>query len=315
MKITSIDHVPLYQPDKEKIVSCGEFSEYGDTPDTKEEILQRAGDAEVIISSSVQFDRDLLLSLSNVKLICITSAGYDRIDVQAATDYGILVAHCPGHNMNAVAEYTIGLMIAASRLMFRSATDVRAGRYDQYQYLGKELCGKTLGVIGYGTIGKKLAEMAQRAFDMRILTYDIGNTQEELYMLLEQSDYITLHLALNSETRGILNSETLKHVKDGSILINAARGGLVDEQALYEVLKEGRLFAAALDVTENEPFDLDNPLFSLKNVIITPHTAWNTSETKIRWSAQIAEIVQGYSTGSPTYIVREQQKLQKSLLV
>jgi phosphoglycerate dehydrogenase-like enzyme len=314
MKIVAVDNVPLFPEDLAEIELLGEFIGYTDTPQSLEETIRRANNAEILISSTIQFDRTVLSQLPAVKLICITSAGYDRITIQAASEMKILVAHLPGHNMNAVAEYTIGMLIAASRLILRSAVDVQKGEFDQFRYLGRELSQKKLAVIGYGTIGKRVAEIARSAFDMQILSYDIGNSQEELFEILEQADYITLHLALNDQTRGLFDSEAFSHVKSNAVLVNAARGGLVVEKALYSALTDGKLFAAGLDVMVDEPYDLHNPLFSLPNIIITPHTAWNTMETKVRWSAQIVGVVQSYIKGSPQFIVREQQALLSSLM-
>lgn len=215
-----------------------------------------------------------------LKIIAVHGAGVDQVDIQAATAKGVFVTNVPGGNANAVAELTFGLILSVIRGISRADRLVREGKWEEARFLGTELRGKTMGIIGLGRIGSRVAKIA-KAFGMKILTYDpyisqervgkVGVTSVNLETLLKESDVVTIHVPLTEETMGMIGKRELKLMKRSAILINMARGAIVDEVALYEGLKKGIIAGAALDVLKEEPPSPNNPIFQLENVVITPH--------------------------------------------
>ncbi|KLU62253.1 hydroxypyruvate reductase [Peptococcaceae bacterium CEB3] len=221
---------------------------------------------------------------SSLKVISRYGAGCDRVDLQAAFEKGIAVTNTPGVNSEAVAELTFGLMLAAARKISFLDRKVKEGEWPRTS--GVELCGKTLGIIGLGAIGKCVA-IRGRGFSMRVLAYDPFADREyadqnsiqsvSLDELLQKADFISLHVPLNEQTRNLINREVLAGMKKGAILVNTARGGLIDEAAALEALKSGKLGGLGLDAFEQEPPG-NSPLFALENVVTTPHTGAHTVE-------------------------------------
>ncbi|MCL4385458.1 MAG: phosphoglycerate dehydrogenase [Actinobacteria bacterium] len=214
----------------------------------------------------------------NLKVIARYGAGVDRVDLEAAKKAGIYVTNTPGVNSVSVAELTIGLAIAAARNIIIADTQTKTGSWPRLS--GISLCDKTFGIIGFGNIGKELAKRLS-LFEMKILAYDIYFDKEfaskynieyaEIDDLFKNSDFISLHIPVTAKTSNIINKENIEKMKDGVILINTSRGELIDEDALYESLVNGKVRAVALDTFKKEPPDSDNKLLSLKQVIATPH--------------------------------------------
>jgi len=219
-----------------------------------------------------------------LKVISRYGAGYDRVDVKAAARKGIVVTNTPGVNSESVADLAFGLMLCTARKISYLDRKVRSGEWPRVT--GTELFGKTLGVLGLGAIGKGVARRA-KGFSMKVLAYDPfidrnfvqENGIEECTFdeLIQVSDFITLHLPLNEDTRNIINKDSLSRMKQGAIIINTARGGLIDEEAAYEALRSGKLGGLGLDAFEKEPPG-NSPLFELDNVVVTPHTGAHTTE-------------------------------------
>lgn len=215
-----------------------------------------------------------------LKIIAVHGAGVDQVNIQAATEKGVFVTNVPGGNANAVAELTFGLILSVIRRISRADRLVREGKWGEARFLGTELRGKTMGVIGLGRVGSRVAKIA-KAFGMKILTYDpyisqekagkVGAKSVNLKPLLKESDVVTIHVPLTEETKSMIGKEQLRSMKKSAILINMARGAIVDETALYEGLKKGLIAGAALDVLKEEPPRPNNSLFQLDNVVITPH--------------------------------------------
>jgi D-3-phosphoglycerate dehydrogenase len=218
--------------------------------------------------------------------------GLDNVDVETAKAKGIEVVNTPGGSSIGVAELAIGLMLTAARHIARADATMKKGLWDKKKLGGIELYGKTLGVIGLGRIGSKVAERAQ-AFQMKIVAYDPYLKDSRYSMvsldeLLSTSDYVTIHIPATPETKNLLSKEQLTKMKEGAVLVNTARGGIVDEEALYEVLASGRLRYAAFDVYGAEP-PFPNKLIELENFIATPHIGASTKEGQIRVGVQAAE--------------------------
>ena len=255
--------------------------------------IELCRDADAIISSSISVD--VLKECPNVKLIQTLSAGFDRLDVGNIGEMGIPIANNGGANAIAVSEQTIALMIAVSKktmLHWDRAVRQRQWRGDLARFEMFEITNKTVGIVGLGRIGKHVAKRL-KGFDTRTIYYDVvkipEETQRELNAepvafeeLLRESDIVSLHVPLNRQTRAMISHRELEMMKPTSYLINACRGPVIDEKALYQALKDGLIAGAGLDVLEKEPTPEDNPLFELENVVITPHMAGTSHETDLR---------------------------------
>jgi glyoxylate reductase len=234
-----------------------------------------------------------------LKVVSNHAVGYDNIDVPAATARGIPVGNTPGILTDATADFAFALLMAAARRVVEGERYVREGRWKTWGpslLLGPDVHGATLGLIGFGRIGQAMAKRAQ-GFEMRVIYYDpsapccdpaIDASPVDLDMLLAESDFVSVHTPLTAETRGLMNRERLALMKPTAILINTARGPVVDPGALYEALSERRIFAAALDVTDPEPLPMDSPLLTLDNLIVVPHIASASVATRQKMSLMAA---------------------------
>ncbi|WP_448377935.1 hydroxyacid dehydrogenase [Fervidobacterium sp.] len=264
----------------------------------KEELLKIMPEIEVlIVRSATKVTADIIEAGTKLKIIGRAGTGLDNIDVKAAEAKGIKVINTPGANSISVAELTIGLMIACSRHIARGTIDLKNGKWSKKELEGHELFGRTVGIIGFGNIGREVAKRLI-AFDMKILAYDpfVKETDMnvkivDLDTLYRESDYITIHVPLTPETKNLINKETISKMKDGVIIINAARGGIIDEAALYEALVSGKVYAAGLDVFEVEPptDELRQKLLALPNVVATPHIGASTFEAQERVGMLLVE--------------------------
>ena len=262
-------------------------------------------------------DDELFETGPNLKLIQLLSAGYDRADIEAARKAGVPIANNGGANSVAVSEHAVLLMLAVSRQLVRQHTSVAAGNWRGNETPRvHELRNKTLGIVGLGTIGKKTARLAA-AFGMNIIYYDIARLAEHeedaigvrfrlLKELLRESDLISLHTPLNDTTRQLIGAEELSLMKESAILVNTARGPVINEAALYDALTEGKILAAGLDVFDQEPPQPDNPLFKLDNVILSAHLAGPTFESNIARVRNAFDNVQRVARGEkPLWVIPE----------
>lgn len=307
-KIVAVDPILLYPEHTKLLKEFGELTTYDTVPKNSREIIDRIKGADIVIDYWTALPKEVMENLKNTKMICSATAGYDWIDVKTASKKGIIITHCPGHNSESVAEFTIGLMLSALRRMCKAVNETREGFYKPSGYKSKDLKDKTLGIIGYGTIGKRVAEIAEQGFGMKILFTNSSSTRGNLEKLLKESDCISVNAPLNNKTRNLLGKHEFDLMKDGVVFVNTGRGAIVNETALFNALKSGKMYAAGLDMLANEPFEKNNPLFKLQNVIITPHIAWNTEESDYRLSAQVVEIISAFISGKPIYIVSEQRR-------
>lgn len=248
---------------------------------TEHDVLEAAQGSIAVIAGSEPYTDRVLADLPALRIISRNGVGYDRIDVPAATRRGIAVTITPDGNHQAVAEHTMALLLAVGRSIVSGAIDTRQGNWRR-RSISIPLRGKTLGIVGMGRIGRSVAVRAA-AFGMRLLAYETFPDREftkqygievvGLDALLEQSDFVTLHTPLTPETHEFINASTLGRMKPGSVLVNTARGGLINEGDLLEALTSGHLAGAGLDVLATEPPPLGHPLVALENVIISPHLA------------------------------------------
>jgi len=276
----------------------------------KDKLAEVIGDYDgLAIRSATKVTEKILAAADNLKVIARAGIGTDNIDKDAASKKGVIVMNTPFGNMITTAEHAIALMFAVARQLPEASASTHAGKWEKSKFMGVELTGKTLGVIGAGNIGGIVCARA-RGLAMKVVAYDPFLSQEkadkmgvekvELDDLLARADFITLHVPLTDQTRNILSAENLAKTKKGVRIINCARGGLVDEEALAELLKSGHVAGAAFDVFKTEPAN-ENPLFNLPNVVVTPHLGAATTEAQENVALQVAEQMSDYLlTGAVT---------------
>lgn len=264
----------------------------------KEELLKVIPDVDVlVVRSATKVTSDIIEAGKNLKIIARAGIGLDNIDVQKAKEKGIKILNTPGASAPSVAELAIGLMLACARHIARATISLKEGKWEKKILKGKELLGKTLGLIGFGNIGQEVARRAL-GFGMRVIVYDPARPETDLPVeyvdldtLLRESDFISLHVPLNESTKHMINKEAISKMKDGVIIVNTSRGGTIDEEALYEALVSGKVYAAGLDVFEVEPpsDELRRKLLSLDNVVATPHIGASTAEAQKRVGKELVE--------------------------
>lgn len=261
---------------------------YYDTT-SKEDVLPRAKDADILVINKIVMDKDTLAECKNLKLITILATGYNIVDVEAAKTLGITVCNVPYYSTNSVAQLTFAFILEFACKLSLHTQSVARGDWQNCKDFAytldtlHELYGKTLGIIGYGSIGKKVAQIG-KAFGMNVLIstrtpVEGCVSKEEVF---KNADFVTLHCPLNEQSKLMINEKSLALFKPTAYLINTARGGLIDESALANALNSGKIAGAALDVLTNEPPKADNPLIHAKNCIITPHMAWASLEARVR---------------------------------
>ncbi|WP_185995011.1 phosphoglycerate dehydrogenase [Nocardioides campestrisoli] len=258
----------------------------------------RSADA-LLVRSATQVDRGLLESAPRLKVVARAGTGLGGIDVRAATQHGVMVVNAPTSNLVSAAELTVGLMLAAARNISRAHAALRAGEWQRSLFTGTELFGKTAGIVGLGRVGVLVAQRLE-AFGMKVVAYDpyvqagraaqVGVRLVDLETLLEESDFISVHLPRTPETVDLIGVDELARVKPSLVLVNASRGGIVDEVALHDALKTGRVAAAGLDVFATEP-GTDSPLLELDNVVATPHLGASTDEAQENAGIAVARSV------------------------
>lgn len=271
---------------------------------TAEELKEKIGDYHaLIVRSATKATADLLEAAANLKVVGRAGIGVDNIDVAAATRLGIVVMNTPGGNTITTAEHAISMMLALARSIPQATSSMKQGRWDKKKFQGIELTGKTLGILGVGNIGSIVAARAQ-GLKMNVLAFDpyisaeaadkLGVSLVSIEELYKRSDFISIHVPLTKETRGLVGSEAFKKMKDAVRIINCARGGIVDEVALADAIKAGTVAGAAFDVFSEEPPAADNPLLALDEVILTPHLGASTHEAQDKVAVQIAEQIVDY---------------------
>ncbi len=278
------------------------------------QIVSDIGDADILVVNYAPVTAEVMDADKSLKLVGVTRGGPVNVDVQAASMRGIPVVNAPERNVESVADFTIGLIISSIRQIARSYHSLKIGRefrvnprlYPDAVTFGFELNGKTLGIVGLGRIGRRVAERAS-AFGMRIIYYDpyvpaaeggkVSAKRVDLNNLLSESDVVTLHLRLSRKTRHMIGKEQLDLMKEDAYIVNTSRGGIIDEKALIQTLREDRILGAALDVVEDEPIRLDNPLLKLDNVVITPHVAGSTVDVPFKSVRIMAEEVTKFVRG------------------
>jgi len=272
-------------------------------------------DTEIIVSNKVFLGREIIQSSKQLKLICIAATGINNVDIEAARQHGIAVCNVRAYATSSVAQHVFSLILALNRKLFSYRESVIHGDWshsDFFCYFGEPISaleGKTLGIIGYGVLGKAVAKIAQ-CFAMKVLIAkrdeaDIRPGRSDLTTLLTESDVLSLHCPLTEHNYHMIAEKELLLMKSDAILINAARGGLIDEMALLHALKKNQIGGAALDVLEEEPPSVNNALinFQADNLIITPHIAWASQQSRQKLVNEIAKNIQAFNRGEPRNFV------------
>lgn len=295
-------------------VLSSDVTVYDDT--TNEELPGRIQGADIIVTKEMPVSAEMIQRFpESVKLICEAGTGYNNIDLEAARKKGITVCNIPTYSTERVAHTAIMMILNLSSTMQVQMKMLANGNHDNFtknlQVPHVEVNGKTLGVIGAGHIGKKVIKIAQ-ALDMNILVYTRTPREDEkgiryvsLKELLEHSDYVSLHCPLTESTKHMINKETLKLMKPSAFIINTSRGALIDEAALIEALKNGKIAGAGLDVQETEPPKETSPLYTMENVLLTPHMGWKGLETRKRLVSILADNIKNFLAGNPKNVVSE----------
>lgn len=280
------------------------------TSTTPEQLLERIQDVDVVISNKVVLAAEHIQQAKNLKLILISATGTNNVDLVQAKQHGIVVCNCQGYGTAAVAQHTLALMLALATSLIQYDRAVKQGQWNNspifclLDFPIVELSGKTLGIVGYGELGQAVARLAE-AFGMRVLLAALPNRKMDasriaLAELLPQVDFLTLHCPLTEQTRDLIGAKEFELMKNSAFLINCARGGIVNEQALANALRQGQIAGAATDVLTVEPPTQGNVLLGedIPNLIITPHSAWGSVDARQRIVSQLTENLKAFINGN-----------------
>ena len=304
-----------------KVLVCDKISEKGlevfkQHPEIEVDVKLKLSEEEIcaivaqyqaiVVRSDTKITAKILEKAEQLKVVGRAGVGIDNIDVPTATQKGVVVVNTPDGNTIAAAEHTMAMMMALARHIPQADSSLRQGQWNRSKFVGVELRNKMLGIIGYGKIGSEVGKRS-KAFGMNILVYDPFVTQEvakkagvksvPLDTLLRESDFITVHMPLTSETKHMIGAEQIAKMKDGVRLLNVARGGIIDEAALYDAVASKKVAGAALDVYENEP-QTQSPLFTLPEVIVTPHLGASTEEAQVNVAVDVAKEITSILQGN-----------------
>ena len=280
-----------------------------------EELKRRIADVDaLVVRSETKVTAEVLDAARRLRVVGRAGVGVDNIDLDAATRHGVLVLNAPTGNTIAAAEHTVGMMLALARNIARADASMHEGRWDRKAFMGTELREKTLGLLGLGKIGFEVARIASQGLKMRVIADDPLVTPEraeqagaelvDFGTLLAESDFLSVHVPLNDKTRGVVGAAELARMKKGARLINVARGGIIDEQALADAVREGHIGGAAIDVFTKEPALPENPLLTVPELLLTPHLGASTTEAQVNVATDVADqIVQYLGGGGPRYAV------------
>lgn len=315
MRAVFLDLVTLDDLDLSELKDC--FDEFVIYPTTApEQVSERIKGFDVVITNKVVLDAVRITEADSLKLICVVATGYNNVDIEAARERNIPVCNAQGYGINAVAQHTISLMLALHTRLLEYDRAVQAGQWNQAQQFCLldfpivEMRGRTLGIVGYGALGQEVARLAE-CFGMKVLvaarpgSEEIPQGRVAFEQLIEQADVVSLHCPLTEATRNLVGDKELAAMKPGAFLINAARGGVVNEEALAQALRDGRIAGAATDVLTEEPPRNGNALLSadIPNLIVTPHCAWGSVQARETIVRQAVENVQAFQAGKPTRCV------------
>ncbi|MVM28987.1 D-2-hydroxyacid dehydrogenase [Spirosoma sp. HMF4905] len=319
MKIVVLDGYTLNPGDLswEGLEKFGDVTVYDRTP--ADQVVERAKDAEIIFTNKTPLGEDLLTQLPVLKFIGVLATGYNIINTEVAKQKGIVVCNVPGYGTTSVVQLTFALLLELTQHVKHHSDAVRAGKWASsidwcfWDYPLVELAGKTIGIIGFGSIGEKVGDIAT-AFGMNIIGSKRHHTDQshrpnfswaDVPELLTQSDVVSIHCPLTPETQGLINKENLALMKPTAFLLNTSRGPIIVDQDLADALNTGVIAGAGIDVLSKEPPAADNPLFTAKNCLITPHIAWATIEARSRLMDITVQNLSAFLDGEPVNVVNK----------
>lgn len=314
MNIVFLDQstITLGDIDFSGLQALGKYREYANS--TEAQILERAADAEVIVANKAPITQAVIDALPKLKLVAIVATGYNNVALPAARNKNVAVCNVSGYAVSTVPQHAFALILNLVTKAYKYYNDIQNGKWHDassftlLSYPTSELAGKTIGIIGFGAIGRQVAKIAE-AFSMRVLAFDVcelkdcGYKSVDLDTLLKNSDVVTLHCPLTEQTKNLIDAAALAKMKKTALLINTARGGIVDEQALARALNSGELAGAGVDVLTQEPPKNGNVLFTAKNIVLTPHSAWSTLEARQRLIDETVGNIKAFFAGSPRNVV------------
>ncbi len=281
---------------------------YGNRPTSTQELIERLKDAEGASSYSVRFSREVLEASPTLKYVAIPAVGASFfIDMEAAKELGVTVMNCPGYNSQAVAELAVGLMLDVYRHLSAETAKLRDGSWSLELPVGRQLSGKTVGLIGYGNVGKKIEQLLC-GWDVKVIHVNSSSSDERVDELVSSSDIVVVCCPITEQTRDLVDARRIGLMRETAIVVNVGRGGVVNESALYDALKEGRISGAGLDVFEHEPEQVEDDMTmvqrfaSLPNVVCTPHLAGTTEEAREVLGGMIYESLESCEDGSPVNV-------------
>ncbi len=319
MRIVVLDGTTLNPGDNpwDAIAALGELAVYERTP--ADQVVQRARQADVVLTNKTPINAEAFAELPKLKLVSVLATGYNVVDIEAARQRGVAVANVPEYGTDTVAQHVFAVLLTFCHRPARHDQMVRDGQWQRsgdFCFWEKdnplmELAGKEIGIVGFGRIGRRVGELAH-AFGMEVSAYDVQEGDppdyepfawKQLEAIFADSDVVTMHCPQTDQNAGMVNRELLLTMKSTAWFINAARGGLVNEQDLADALNDGRIAGAALDVLSAEPVHDDNPLLRARNCLITPHIAWATVEARRRMMAITEQNISAFLNGQPVNIV------------
>ena len=302
-QIVFLDNLKIGNKNVEKLSRYGKIIRHANDWPDEEKAIKLAQDSTIIINKWIFISQKILSASKNLRYVVMAMTGYhDWIDIDAARKLKIKVSNVPAFSSQAVAEHAILLMLSVIRKLLPANSDLKNGNFNSKSFKGIELSGKTLGIIGYGNIGQHIAQLA-RGFGMNILTADSKSSKKEIETLLSKSYFLSVNTPLTPQTEKLIGENELSLLPQGAVVINTSRGKVIDEEALIDHLKNGHLGGAGLDVFAKEPPAKNNPLFSLPNVVTTPHIAWNTKESLERLGDGVVANIEAFLKGKPINIV------------
>ena len=314
MKIVLTDSQTVF----DNKVTAEPLNEFGEVKDygllRYDEIANAIAKADIVVCNKTLLNEDTLKSAKNLKYIGLFATGYNNIDIEYCSKHRITVCNAGSYSTNAVAQHTFALILehfnntANYNQYVQDGLWKRSKTFSPFVYPLSELAGKTIGIIGFGNIGRAVAKIAN-AFEMNVIAYNRSEKSAEnvkfvsLEELIESSDIVTVHCPLNAQSENMFNKETFAKMKHGALFVNTARGGVMNENDLYEVLNSGHLGGACIDTLKVEPMEQNCILMQAKNCIITPHIAWAPVETRLRLMDIVTSNIRNYLNGTPTNVV------------
>jgi D-3-phosphoglycerate dehydrogenase len=312
MKIVVANPVFLTEEYIKWLEAIGELEIYNNEPASQDEFIERIKGAEVVIVGRYSINAKVLHSAPKLKMISLWQTGFDNVDLEVATERGIIVSNVPNYAFDSVAEFVFALALNLLRKIHLADMNLRKGLFDWKLYIGNQLMSKTIGVLGTGDIGKRVIQIAH-GFNMNVISVTAHPNPEkekalgikfvDLDTLLSESDIVTLHVPLTPQTEHMIGAKELEKMKPTAILINTARGKIVYEAALIDALKKKKIAGAGLDVFEKEPLPMDSPLLEMHNVVLTPHIAFLSEESLDECTYISIENVEMFIKGKPQNVV------------